>query len=136
LKDSNFIHRSFIFKAQEHNAFMRTSLSVNLLTKVFVIRDQNPILGKRFCNDFIVFHAACFLVHGENFMLLRATNVLPPDPCIHLPGNAFMLAPTTVQMWCLQETLWQTINTLEYLRGPALDILRESLRLSPREPAD
>ena len=66
----------------------------------------------------------------------RATTVLPLDPCIHLPGNAFMLVPTTVQMWCLQETLWQTINTLEYLRGLALDILQESLRLSPHEPAD
>lgn len=60
---------------------MQTSLSVNLLTKVFVIRDHDPILSKRFRDDFIVFHATCFFIHGENFMLLPAQPVCYRRSC-------------------------------------------------------
>lgn len=42
---------------------MRAPLSVYFLAKVFVIRDQNPILSIGFCNHVIVVHAACFIVH-------------------------------------------------------------------------
>ena len=66
----NLAGGSLIFKAQKDYSSMRSLISINLFPKVFVIRNQYPVLLKRFLDNTIVVHSACLLVHREDFMLL------------------------------------------------------------------
>jgi len=51
---------------------MRVLLTIDLLSEIFVVRQQNPVLCIRFLNDMIIVQSAGFIVHRENFMILRA----------------------------------------------------------------
>jgi len=66
----DFAGGSLILKAQEDYSFVWASLAVNLLSKVLVVRYQDPIVCKCLFNDLIVVHSARFLVYREDVMAL------------------------------------------------------------------
>jgi hypothetical protein len=66
----NLIAGSLVVEAQKDYSSMRSSFSIDLFPKVFVVRNQYPVLFKRFLDDNIVDYSACLLVHREDFMLL------------------------------------------------------------------
>lgn len=50
---------------------MRQPLAIDPLSKILVIRNQNPVLCKRFPDHFLIVNALCFLIDGKNVVLLN-----------------------------------------------------------------
>lgn len=51
---------------------MRMAFSKNFLTKIFVVRDEDTIFGKRFLNHIFIADTARFFVNRENIVFLLA----------------------------------------------------------------
>ena len=49
---------------------MREAFPVDLLTKVFIICDQDPTLGIRFSNNLFVVYSTCIIKHREDLVPL------------------------------------------------------------------
>jgi hypothetical protein len=55
--------RPLIVQPQENDAPVGEPVAIDLLTKVLMLRDQNPVLVKRFLEDEIIFHPAGLSIH-------------------------------------------------------------------------
>jgi hypothetical protein len=49
---------------------VRQPLTVNLLSEILVIGEENPVFGKGSLNHFLVVYASCFFIDGEDIVLL------------------------------------------------------------------
>jgi len=50
---------------------MSVAVTIDFRPKVFVIREQNPVLRERFLYDGLIDHSPRFVIHGEDLMALR-----------------------------------------------------------------
>jgi hypothetical protein len=72
LKHSDLVCCTVIIETEENNAFVWVSLSIYLLTEIFIICNDNPIFCERFLHHSIVRYSSRFVIHRENIMMLRA----------------------------------------------------------------
>ncbi len=69
-KDLNLIGRTLILKSHKDDTSMCSPFSIYLLTKIFIVGNQNPILIISFLNHLSVFNSASLIKHRKDFMPL------------------------------------------------------------------
>jgi len=68
----NLVDRPFICQAEEYDASMSVAFAIDFFPKIFVVREENPVLRERFVYDGVIDHAACFFIDGEDVVSCRA----------------------------------------------------------------
>src|SRR5262249_15608138 len=80
LQGLNLIGRSLIPQPQEDHSPVGVMLPVDLLTKIFVVGDQDTILVDRDSEDGLIGDSTSFLEDGEHFMTLLSQPSRDPWP--------------------------------------------------------
>jgi len=83
-KRGDFHDRPFILETQKHDAMVQLALAIDLLSKPFVVGDQNPLFSESFFDDLIVVHSAGFIIDRKDVVPLLT------QPMRHVGTGAFI----------------------------------------------
>jgi hypothetical protein len=68
----NLVGSPLVCEAEEYHATMPMVFTIDLLPKILVVCDENPVLRERFVYDGIIDHPTRFFIHGEDVVSLRS----------------------------------------------------------------
>jgi hypothetical protein len=66
----NLVDSPFVCEAEEYHASMPMAFTIDLLPKILVVCEENPMLCESFVYDGIIEHPTCFFIHGEHVVSL------------------------------------------------------------------
>lgn len=75
---------SLICKTQKDDIFVGQPIPIDLLSKVLVVGDENPVLCKGSLDHLLIDHSYCLLIHGDHIVLSI------PEPASHGRASALI----------------------------------------------